>query len=279
MDTCCFSEPVFQVVATMLKPLVILIVRRLILNHNARGNFHRILETRMTLEDKIAILATNVWFSQLEARTRSSIVDHLVTKRVAGGEAMFQQGDPVSGLYVLLAGDGRITGSSADGLPALIGILRPGDWTGFLAVLDGGPYAFSAEMVTSGVAACLPITAANKIFGTDVDSFRRLVAPELTIARRNYHFYLETHGRPALRRVAERLMALGRWPYAASTGPLAPLDNVNQDDLAAATRLSRQRINTALRELQRRGLIKTGYGNVCVLDPIRLGHIAEGIEI
>ena len=233
----------------------------------------------MNSEEKSSILATNVWFSELEAHIRSSIVDHLVTKRMLNGEAMFQQGNPASGLYVLLAGEGRITGSSADGISALIGILRPGDWTGFLAVLDGGPYAFSAEMFTDGFAACLPTSATNKIFGADVDSFRKLVAPELTIARRNYHFYLETHGRPALRRVAERLMSLGRWPYATSTGPISPLDNVNQDDLAAATRLSRQRINTALKELQRRGLIKTGYGNVCVLDPIRLGHIAEGIEI
>ncbi len=263
----------------MLKPLVFLIVGLSILNHNARVKYHRIAEARMNLEDKSSILVKNGWFSGLDARIRSSVVDNLVTKTVSGGGALFQQGDPASGLYVLLAGEGRITGSSADGIRALIGILRPGDWTGFLAVLDGGPYAFSAEMVTDGVVACLPISAANQIFGADVDSFRKLVAPELTIARRNYHFYLETHGRPALRRVAERLMSLGRWTYAASTGPLAPLDNVNQDDLAAATRLSRQRINAALRELKRRGLIKTGYGNVCVLDPIRLGHIAEGIEI
>lgn len=256
-----------------------MIVTLFILNHKAIVEQHRIAETRMNLEEKSSILASNVWYSELSSAVRSLIVDHLVTKNVADGEALFQQGEPVSGLYVLLAGSGRITGSSADGIPALIGILRPGDWTGFLAVLDGGPYAFSAEMVGDGVAACLPTSAANKIFAADVDSFRKLVAPELTIARRNYHFYLETHGRPALRRVAERLMSLGRWPYAAPTGRLAPLDNVNQDDLAAATRLSRQRINTALRELQRRGLIKTGYSNVCVLDPIRLGHIAEGIEI
>ena len=257
----------------------ILIVRFPILNHNTSVEHHRIAGARMNLEEKSSILATNIWFSELDAHLREAIVVHLVTKRMSSGETLFQQGDPATGLYVLLAGEGRITGSSADGIPALIGILRPGDWTGFLAVLDGGPYAFAAEMATDGVAACLPISATNNIFGADVGSFRKLVAPELTIARRNYHFYLETHGRPALRRVAERLMSLGRWPYATSKGPLAPLDNVSQDDLAAATRLSRQRINTALGELQRRSLIKTGYGHVSVLDPIRLGHIAEGIEL
>lgn len=233
----------------------------------------------MNFEDSQSILATNSWFSELPPAMCASIAESLVQKKVSCGDTLFRQGDQAMGLFVLLAGEGRVTGATADGIHALMGILRPGDWTGFLAVLDGGPYAFTAEMTSDGMAALLPLPETNRIFGADVESFRKLVAPQLTIARRDFHFFLETHGRPALRRVAERLMSLGRWPYASATGTIAPLDNVSQDDLAAATRLSRQRINTALRELQRRGLIKTGYGNVCILDPTRLGHIAEGIEI
>ena len=233
----------------------------------------------MNLEDWQSILATSSWFSDLTPAMCASISEHLVAKKVSRGDTLFRQGDPAVGLFVLLAGEGRITGSTTDGIHALMGILRPGDWTGFLAVLDGGPYAFTAEMASDGMAALLPLAETNRIFGANVECFRKLVAPQLTIARRDYHFFLETHGRPALRRVAERSMSLGRWPYAAATGTIAPLENVSQDDLAAATRLSRQRMNAALRELQERGLIKIGYGNVCVLDPIRLGHIAEGFEI
>lgn len=222
------------------------------------------------------VLASGTWFAGLPLVTSAAIGDALTRKPLCSGDALFRQGDPVSGLHVLLSGEGRITGSSADGIPTLMGILRPGDWTGFLAVLDGGPYAFSGEMITAGVAAYLPIPAVDRIFRSDVAAFRMLISPELTIARRNYHFFLETYGRPPLRRVAERLMALGRWPYAKSSGPLAPLDHVSQDDLAAATRLSRQRINLALRELQHRRFIDTGYGRVSVIDPIRLGHLANG---
>jgi CRP-like cAMP-binding protein len=151
-------------------------------------------------------LASGSWFAGLFPSTGAAIVDAVTRRVFRPGDALFRQGDPGAGLYVLLVGEGRITGSSADGIPALIGILRPGDWTGFLAALDGGPYAFSAEMVTDGVAACLSVAAVERIFGSDVGAFRMLVAPELTIARRNYHFFLETHGRPPLRRVAERLM-------------------------------------------------------------------------
>ena len=231
----------------------------------------------MLSENERLALASGSWFAGLSPSTGAAIVDAVTRRNFRPGDALFRQGDPGAGLYVLLSGEGRITGSSADGIPALIGILRAGDWTGFLAALDGGPYAFSAEMVTDGVAACLSVAAVERIFGSDVGTFRMLVAPELTIARRNYHFFLETHGRPPLRRVAERLMSLGRWPYAKQSGPLAPLDHVSQDDLAAATRLSRQRINTALRELQQRGFIDTGYGRVCVIDPIGLGRLAEGL--
>ncbi len=232
----------------------------------------------MLADNEKSALASGAWFAGLAPDTGAAISNALSRRTVRSGDALFRQGDPASGLHVLLSGEGRITGSSVDGIPALIGILRAGDWTGFLAVLDGGPYAFSAEMVTEGVAACLPVAAVENIFGSDVGTFRMLVAPELTIARRNYHFFLETHGRPPLRRVAERLMSLGRWPYAAATGPLAALEHVSQEDLAAATRLSRQRINTALRDLQQRGLINHGYGQVTVIDPAGLGRIAAGLQ-
>lgn len=231
----------------------------------------------MLSDNEKRTLASGTWFAALAPMTGVAIIGAVTRSTVRAGDALFRQGDPVSGLHVLLSGEGRVTGSSADGIPALIGILRAGDWTGFLAVLDGGPYAFSAEMVTDGVAACLSAAAVQNIFGSDVGTFRMLVAPELTIARRNYHFFLETHGRPPLQRVAERLMSLGRWPYAAATGPLAALEHVSQEDLAAATRLSRQRINTALRDLQKRGLIHHGYGYVMVIDPAGLGRVAAGL--
>lgn len=231
----------------------------------------------MVLSDNERLaLASGTWFAGLPLAMSSAIAGELTHKTVRPGDALFRQGDPVSGLHVLLSGEGRITGLSADGIPALIGILRPGDWTGFLAVLDGGPYAFSAEMITAGVGACLSIPAVDRIFRSNIAAFQMLIAPELTITRRNYDFFLETYGRPPLRRVAERLMALGRWPYAKSSGPLAPLDHVSQDDLAAATRLSRQRINLALRELQQLRLIETGYGRINVIDPGGLGRLAKG---
>lgn len=231
----------------------------------------------MLSDNEKLTLASGTWFSGLAPAICAAITEALTPRTVRPGDALFRQGDPAAGLHVLLSGEGRITGASADGIPALIGILRAGDWTGFLAVLDEGPYAFSAEMVTDGIAACLSAAAVENIFGSDVGTFRMLVAPELTIARRNYHFFLETHGRPPLQRVAERLMSLGRWPYAAATGPLAALEHVSQEDLAAATRLSRQRINTALRDLQERGLIHHGYGHVTVIDPAGLGQIAAGL--
>ena len=225
----------------------------------------------------LAMLATSNWYRRLPPVVRAQVSDHLATSGRAASQVLFHQGDPPVGLHVILSGELHVTGTAADGVSTLMGLLRPGDWTGFLAVLDANPYAFTVAAVVNSEVACLPIAAVRSIFEGDVATFKLLVAPELMNARRNYHFFLETHGRSPLKRVAERLMELGRWPYSPRSGPVAPVD-VSQDALAAATRLTRQTINTLLRELEARGLVELGYGRIKVKDATALGRLVRDID-
>lgn len=224
-----------------------------------------------------ALLATSNWYRRLPPAVQAAVSDHLMVSARPVGSALFHQGDPPAGLYVILTGELHVTGTAADGISTLMGILRPGDWTGFLAVLDDNPYAFTVAAVADSTVACLPMASVRSIFERDVATYRLLVAPELMNARRNYHFFLETHGRSPLKRVAERLMELGRWPYSPRTGPVAPVD-VSQDALAAATRLTRQTINTLLRDLESRGLVELGYGRIKVKDATALGMLVRQID-
>lgn len=224
----------------------------------------------------IAMLETSDWYRRLPPALQPPVLQQLSAAARPAGRALFHQGDPVAGLHVILSGELHVTGTAVDGICTLMGILRPGDWTGFLAVLDEQPYAFTVVPVVDSEVACLPINAVRSIFESDVATYRLLVAPELMNARRNYHFFLETHGRPPLKRVAERLMELGRWPYSPRKGPVSSID-VSQDALAAATRLTRQTVNTLLRELESRGLIEIGYGHIKVKDADGLGKLIREI--
>ena len=63
--------------------------------------------------------------------------------------------------------------------------------------------------------------------------------------------------------------------YAYAGGPLAPLEELKQAELAASVKLSRQTVNATLRNFEARGLIELGYGRIRVLDPHALERIAS----
>ncbi|WP_143738156.1 Crp/Fnr family transcriptional regulator [Erythrobacter donghaensis] len=232
----------------------------------------------MTSERHLPILRRNSWFAGLPEEMQLEIAEHGRSRHVAQGADLFVQGDPSAGLHCLLEGQLHVTGLSPDGEEVLIAILRPSDWTGFLSVLDRGPYAFTASAVTASTVLSLSPGDLARVFERSIGTYKHLVAPELSSTRGNFHFYLEQLGKPPLQRVAHRLLDLGRWAYGAPLGPPMPLENVSQDDLAAATRLSRQTINGALRDLEKRGVIEVRRAHVRVLDADALRQVASGPE-
>lgn len=222
------------------------------------------------------VLAQSKWLASLPETIRASIFANLKSQSLAAGSSVFQRDEQFKGLCCVLSGQLHVSGVAQDGAPLLIAILRPGDWTGFLAALDDGRYAFNVSTVDEARVAILDRAKVRSIFQTDLAAFKFLVQPEIDSSRNIYNYFIEYFGRPPISRVAERLIGLGRWPYSGSVEEIAPLDHVSQELLGAATRLSRQTINICLKELAQRGLIKTGYGKVEILDIEGLSDIASG---
>jgi CRP-like cAMP-binding protein len=73
-----------------------------------------------------------------------------------------------------------------------------------------------------------------------------------------------------LQRLAERLLDLSRSPYYPD-GEHRPILGLSQELLASAVLCTRQTTNELLRQLQSRGLIKSEYGRIDILD-------AEGLR-
>lgn len=222
------------------------------------------------------LILASAWAATLPGHVADEVVSTANTRTVVQGAEIFGQDEPFNGLYVLLSGQAHVLGLARDGTPLLMGILRPGDWTGFLAALDRRPYAFSAVAATETRVACLDPRAIDAIFGDSVAHHRLLAQPEFDASRQMIGFFIDRYGRPPLERVADRLLALARSPYVVEKGEPATLEHVSQDLLAAATRLSRQTVNTCLRELEQRELITLGYGRVEVRDADALRRCAAG---
>ena len=195
-------------------------------------------------------------------------------RHLAAGNSLFRVGDEPTGLHGLVSGKIHIIGSASSGEDKLMAVHRAGDWTGFLTCVDLEPHPLSAIAAVDCDIVSVPAAAVTRIFGRDVATFRLLLEPELRVSRRNYRWLIEMMTRPTLQRIAERLVDLGRWTHGERTGPVSPIEHVNQEELAAAANVSRQTMNSALNELEARGLIKIGYGRIDIIDSDGLDALA-----
>ncbi len=215
------------------------------------------------------------WFQSLPDDVRQEIDRLIKVRRFRAGTAVFREGDPPSGLHRLQAGTIHITGCAHDGTEVLMAILQPGDWTGFLANLDGEVHVLTATCDTDCEVATLSRQSVRDIFETSTTRYKLLVLPELIVARRNYRYLVEQNGGPPLQRVAFRLLDLARGPFGQSGDiPTAPIC-ISQEQLGAATLLSRQKVNALLQSLAGCGLIAVSRGAVRIVDPAGLSRIAR----
>ena len=223
----------------------------------------------------IDVLKSGQWFQTLPADIQQLVIDAGMIRTLHQSQMLFRQGDEPSGLHAVVAGELHITGVGLRGNDVIMAIVRPSDWTGFLACLDREAHAYAAEVVVETIIFSLSLPAVAAIFETDVATYRLLQAPELSAGRKLSHFVIEEMSLPLAQRVASRLADLGRWAYGPPQGPVAALNNVSQEELATSVHASRQKINVILRDLASQGLIEVGYGCIRVIDSAALDRFAR----
>ena len=229
---------------------------------------------QMSSPAKKGLFETGSWFARLPGDIQDELMLAGRQRQLAAGAMLFRAGDAPTGLHGLLGGELHVIGSASNGDDKLMAIHRAGDWTGFLACADGQPHPMSATAATDCSIFTVPPAAITRIFERDVATFRLLIDPELRVSRRNYRWLIEMTTRPTLQRIAERLVDLGRWSHGERAGPVSPIEHVSQEELAVATNVSRQTMNSALNELEARGLVKIGYGRIDIIDSRGLDALA-----
>ncbi len=223
-----------------------------------------------------ARLETNGWFSSLPESVQNELIPKLVVRTFAPGEALYRQGDAPSGIFGIVSGQINTIGTAADGQLSLLSVLRAGEWTGFIGLLDGLPCPFTTIAATESDVVVLPLAAADAIFSATPERLDLLLQPLMVVLRFAYFFLTETNGRPPTQMVAQRLLDLTRCLYAAQTPLASSIEHVNQEDLAAATYLTRPTVNRILRELEAQAIVKLGYGRIEIVNVDGLFDLASG---
>ena len=97
---------------------------------------------------KNELLASSLLFSGLPPEQLRTIGELSVSKRFAKGAAIFFEGEPGIGFYMVVTGRVKIFKTSFDGREQILHIFGPGEPFGEVPVFHGSPFPANAEALT-----------------------------------------------------------------------------------------------------------------------------------
>jgi CRP/FNR family transcriptional regulator, dissimilatory nitrate respiration regulator len=110
------------------------------------------------MQKKDELLANSLLFSGLPAEQLREIAQICVSKRYTKGEAIFFEGDPGIGFYMVASGKVKIFKMSFDGKEQILHIFGPGEPFGEVPVFHGSPFPANAETLAESEVLFFPRT-------------------------------------------------------------------------------------------------------------------------
>ncbi len=208
-------------------------------------------------------LADIPWLARLDADERRRVLADVRVVQVSAGELLCRVGRPPVYWFGVIDGLLKMSNDEAAGMPITFTGVPPGGWFGEGTVIKREPYRYNIQALRRSVVAGIPVGTFHWLLDHSI-SFNRFITQQLNerlgqfIAARE----IDRLGDPDAR-VARSLAALFHPVLYPGVGALL---RITQQELGYLVGLSRQRVNEALRALQRGGLIAVEYGGVRVLD-------------
>lgn len=214
---------------------------------------------------QLAVLECGHWFAGISLRLRQFLLDAAVLRSIAAGERLFSRGDAPDGLYCVIEGTLKVSGTGESGKEALLVVLEPPNWFGEIALFDGGQRTHDAVAVAPACLLHVPQTALLRLLENEPGHWRELallLADKLRLA----FIALEAMTLlPAPRRLAQRLGMIAEG-YGSARGAERSLLRIPQEQLAQMLALSRQSVNQILKEFEAKGILRLHRGGIEIVD-------------
>jgi CRP-like cAMP-binding protein len=207
------------------------------------------------------------WLALLLPAERERAQAELMVGDALAGDFVCRIGKPVTYWFGVIDGLLKMSSDSAQGITITFSGLPPGGWFGEGTALKREPYRYNVLALRRSRVAGLPVETFDWLLDHSI-GFNRFVMRQLNerlaqfIAARE----IDRLNSPDLR-VARNLAALFNPVLFPAVGEIL---RITQQELAYLVGLSRQRVNEALRTLERHGVIRVEYGGLRVLDLARL---------
>jgi len=213
-------------------------------------------------------LAAVPLFAGLDADGLTSMTRGMRVRRFRRGETIFHLGDPGDALFIVMAGSIKITLPADSGDEAILATLRPGDFFGELALLDGAPRSATAVAIEATETYILPRDQFRELIATEPVMREALLATLAAEVRRLTHHVEELHFLDITGRLASRLARLAAESGARrlADGSVQLAGPLTQGDLAAMIGCTRQSVNKLLGMFSEEGLIRLDRDRIVILD-------------
>ena len=206
-------------------------------------------------------------FEALADEAMAALARQVRSRRFGRGEVIFHQGDPGDALFIVVAGRVKIVLPSDTGDEAILATLRPGDFFGELALLDGAPRSAAAIAQDPTETLVLPRERFRDLVN-DIPALRDALFVALSHELRRLTDHVEElHFLDITGRLAARLARLAEEQGTRSGAETIRLDGpLTQGDLANMVGCTRQSVNKLLGTFAGDGLVRIERDAIVVLD-------------
>ena len=215
----------------------------------------------MQIADSLQLAAA--WFRVLDASQQARVERDIAVQQVQAGAIVERKGDPALVWIGVLSGLVRVSVGNSDGKVASLTGVPAGGWIGEGSLLKREVRKYDVVALRDSVVARLPAAAFDWLLDNSIP-FNRYLLHQLNervaqfIGKAEYDRLLDPDARVA-RCLAELFNPL---LYPGMGMRLA----ITQEEVGYLARVSRQRVNQALRKLEEAGLLTVEYGAVRVRD-------------
>ncbi|TCI96839.1 Crp/Fnr family transcriptional regulator [Aeromicrobium sp. IC_218] len=214
-------------------------------------------------------------FAGLDEDASNSLVTSMPETAIRRGEALFNEGDEGSDLFVVTSGKVKLGRTSPDGRENLLAILGPGQMFGELSLFDPGPRSATATAVTDTTVRSLGHESLLPILTEHPDVARALLHQLAARLRRTNEVVGDLVFSDVPGRVAKALLDLSsRFGRRADDGVHVHHD-LTQEELAQLVGASRETVNKALADFAARSWVRLEPRSVVILDLERLQRRAR----
>ena len=220
------------------------------------------------MDDVFAVeaLARCPLFAGANDEMLQSLANRMRRRKFRRNEVIFHQQDVGDSLHIVVDGGVKIVLPSQEGEEAIIASLKPGDFFGELALLDGSPRSTTATALEPTETLALPRDQFLRLLPEDprlVTALLKALAGEL---RRLTGHVEELHFLDLAGRLTMRLVRLVRDIDPSAKGRVELDWPFTQSDLAAMIGGTRQSVNKLLSGLVEEGLLQIDRETLVISD-------------